>query len=282
MRITYHFTLGILFIIISCPAFAQQELETFPQSPYLVGHTNPALADVNCLYIAVILRGSYNEPNFSLTTKIENQLEDIFRDSDINVIGTNVDANSPLVTLAKKRFGSASNLRWKPANIPEFRVEVDLLNLADTDQFVFRLQTSFAKRVVLEDIPKANIRADVWTDEPVMSLVPSRELMDSIVAAAVGQAQTFIRSWSAVKIAHNRNEVNQTSLRSHRSSEREKVKAAQQQAIEYNFVASKNSQVFHKPGCPFAQKIASKNLVTYGSREEAIAAGKRPCKSCNP
>ena len=48
------------------------------------------------------------------------------------------------------------------------------------------------------------------------------------------------------------------------------------------FVASKNSQVFHRPDCKSAAKISAKNLVRYNTRDEAIQAGKRPCAECNP
>ncbi len=53
-------------------------------------------------------------------------------------------------------------------------------------------------------------------------------------------------------------------------------------AISDGYVASKNSQVFHKAGCKSAAKISEKNLVHYNSREEAIQAGKKPCHECNP
>jgi phosphatidylserine/phosphatidylglycerophosphate/cardiolipin synthase-like enzyme len=48
------------------------------------------------------------------------------------------------------------------------------------------------------------------------------------------------------------------------------------------FVASKNSQVFHKAACKSAAKISEKNLIKYSSRDEAIHGGKRPCGECNP
>jgi micrococcal nuclease len=51
---------------------------------------------------------------------------------------------------------------------------------------------------------------------------------------------------------------------------------------EHKYVASKSSNVFHKPECRWAKKISAQNLVTYKSKEEAIKAGKRPCKTCNP
>ena len=48
------------------------------------------------------------------------------------------------------------------------------------------------------------------------------------------------------------------------------------------YIASKNSQVFHRPECLYADKIAGYNKVRYNSREEAVKAGKRGCSGCKP
>ena len=48
------------------------------------------------------------------------------------------------------------------------------------------------------------------------------------------------------------------------------------------YVASKRSQVFHRPDCKSAAKISEQNLVRYNTRDEAIQAGKKPCHECNP
>ena len=53
-------------------------------------------------------------------------------------------------------------------------------------------------------------------------------------------------------------------------------------AVTTGYLASKNSGVFHKAGCKGAAKISEKNLVRYATREEAIQAGKKPCRECNP
>ena len=52
--------------------------------------------------------------------------------------------------------------------------------------------------------------------------------------------------------------------------------------VTEGYVASRNSQVFHKAGCKSAAKISEKNLVRYNTRDEAIQAGKKPCHECNP
>lgn len=48
------------------------------------------------------------------------------------------------------------------------------------------------------------------------------------------------------------------------------------------YVASKNREPFHYPWCRWAKKISPYNLQTFSSREEALRAGHRPCKICNP
>jgi phosphatidylserine/phosphatidylglycerophosphate/cardiolipin synthase-like enzyme len=48
------------------------------------------------------------------------------------------------------------------------------------------------------------------------------------------------------------------------------------------FVASVNSEVFHRPDCKGAKKIAVTNLLRYESREQAVKDGKRPCGECKP
>lgn len=48
------------------------------------------------------------------------------------------------------------------------------------------------------------------------------------------------------------------------------------------YVGSAQSDKFHYPGCRWAKKIKSGNLITFNSREEAINAGYGPCGTCNP
>ncbi|BER92722.1 MBL fold metallo-hydrolase [Atrimonas thermophila] len=50
----------------------------------------------------------------------------------------------------------------------------------------------------------------------------------------------------------------------------------------YQYVASKNSSVFHYPWCSYAQKIKPENKIYFSTREEAVASGRRPCKVCKP
>jgi len=48
------------------------------------------------------------------------------------------------------------------------------------------------------------------------------------------------------------------------------------------WIASKNSKVFHRADCSFVKSISDKNLVRFDSRQEADRTGRRPCKTCSP
>ena len=48
------------------------------------------------------------------------------------------------------------------------------------------------------------------------------------------------------------------------------------------YVASMNSDKFHKPSCRWAEKIYEQNKISFNSRESAINNGYQPCKVCNP
>jgi flagellar basal body-associated protein FliL len=53
-------------------------------------------------------------------------------------------------------------------------------------------------------------------------------------------------------------------------------------ALDYKYVGSKNSNIYHYPTCRAAQKIKPENLVTFNSAKEAQEKGYRPCKVCRP
>ena len=53
-------------------------------------------------------------------------------------------------------------------------------------------------------------------------------------------------------------------------------------AAESAYLASRNSEVFHRPGCASAAKIAPRNLLQFKTRDDAIGSGRRPCRVCEP
>ena len=53
-------------------------------------------------------------------------------------------------------------------------------------------------------------------------------------------------------------------------------------AICAEYWGSKNSNKYHYPTCPHAQRIKPQNLVIFNSSEDANKANYIPCKVCNP
>lgn len=49
-----------------------------------------------------------------------------------------------------------------------------------------------------------------------------------------------------------------------------------------HYVASSKGEPFHQPSCAAAARITAEHLQTYQTREEALKAGHRPCKTCQP
>ena len=48
------------------------------------------------------------------------------------------------------------------------------------------------------------------------------------------------------------------------------------------YIGNRNSHVFHYPSCPSAEEMREENRVTFPSREDALSAGFRPCRRCEP
>jgi micrococcal nuclease len=50
------------------------------------------------------------------------------------------------------------------------------------------------------------------------------------------------------------------------------------------YVASKKSKrfVFHRPDCPWAERIKTDNLIWFKTRDEALDSGYSPCRTCKP
>jgi len=268
-------TLAVLSFIFSNLALAQLDK---PEDKPLIANPNPALADVNCLYVTISTYPRFYwpiDPNILTEGQLERKIESVLRDSGI---GSCSDINSLMVAGAKKQFGSLSNLRIRQADFPAIRLDIDMLPLADSNQFVFRVQVSLSKKLSLGRNSAYHVMADVWKHEPVMRSTASVNLANDVTEAVLEQTRAFVAARTEAK----QSDVNQISPQYAKSSIEFKTKSVKQQNIESNYVASKNSEVFHKPDCPSAARISAENRVTYETRDEAIAAGKRPCKRCNP
>ncbi|MHC4131342.1 MAG: hypothetical protein ACYSR3_05010 [Planctomycetota bacterium] len=177
-----------------------------------------------------------------------------------------------------------SNEQPNASILPVLQIYINSLELKETEQTVFHIQTVFKTKVCLDEKPLRHIKADVWKTKPVMKAVSLHQLPTRITDEVLEQVQAFIFAYNAANSKHAESE-NKNILNTQRPAElspRQAASDALTQPIHSRFIASKNSKVFHNSECQWVQKIKSENLVIYNSREQVINAGKRPCKICNP
>jgi len=95
--------------------------------------------------------------------------------------------------------------------------------------------------------------------------------------------EAFIHAYIAANPPDKQSSDAKTTDTVSQTAQRQQAKPAAKPAVaKYNYDASKNSKVFHNPECSSAKRILQKNLIGYNRRNEALKAGRRPCKICKP
>lgn len=159
----------------------------------------------------------------------------------------------------------------------ELIVDVEILKVPDVNLFAVRIETAMARQMLLATGSEIIFIVPFPLGQTNIKFVSSDELPDYIEKSVSGHIDQFLRNYQATKSLQEKKDAQTGHAASDVNQPIQPVRVTKDV-----YVASKNSGVFHKPGCRWAQNISEENLVTYNSREEAIKAGKRPCKSCNP
>jgi hypothetical protein len=165
---------------------------------------------------------------------------------------------------------------------PELRVDIDVLRLDNSQQHIFRVQTSLARSVHLEARPSLGFQADVWKAKAAMQAVSVQNMSDTVTTVVLAQVDEFIADYRAANPPGRQPADANDIAALITAHSRQTKKPTKLTTAEHEFVASKNSKVFHKPTCSSAKRIKPGNLVTYGTKDKAAEAGKRPCKICKP
>ncbi len=162
-------------------------------------------------------------------------------------------------------------------NAPELRIEIDMLKLGDSRQYVFNIQTFLARTVHFRK--KVRLKADVWQTKTVMRAVSVEQMPAAVTQVVTDQIDTFIADY---KTANPKGTKPVKIEKAEPYAQKRILPVVKPPASSYQYVASKNSKVFHKFDCSSAKRIISANLIGYNDPDEAIRAGKRPCKICKP
>ena len=253
----YFILLAVVAGILYSSVWGEERLIEEDYGGVLIGRPHPALADIE--HFMVVIEPPDAEPN-------KDGL--VWKELEAKIINKLNEAGIKIMP------GIAGNI----LNIDELRVYIDMLKLTDSQQYVFCIQTSLARMV---NLPKHrfHIKADVWKTEPAMQAVSVQTMPDAVTNVVLEQVEAFIYAYLAANPSSKRpSDANDISI-----VLKAQVKpVAKSTAAKYEYVASKNSKVFHKPDCSSARRIKPENLTGYNSRAEAIKAGKRPCKRCKP
>jgi hypothetical protein len=258
----YYLGIAIVIGILSASVLGEVELPPPEDEPLLLAQPNPTLTGIRQLYIVILPPDA--EPNKDgLNWKnLEAAVESKISQSGIKIAHA-IQREHILRSLA----------------IPELRIDINMLKTEEPVQYIFHIETSLAKKVYLTKDASQRIKVALWKTEPTMQAVSAEGMPAAVTSAVLEQIEAFIHAHLAANPPHKRfSDANDVI-----ESEEEQVEpVAESTPAEYEYVASKNSKVFHKPDCIWVKRIKPENLVNYSSRDEAINAGKRPCGQCKP
>ncbi len=225
-----------------------------PSDPGLLITTDEALADVELLCVV-------------LATQQMPQVEQVI---DANGLKSRIEARLDGADIKHIEHGAGPGARLV--------VHIEGVAVPGSDKYVYRVQTSLNRQVLLTGRPDPQIQAEVWQTRPEMQVVAKAEAAEAMTTAALTQAEAFIAARKTARAS-----LAKTGSTAQKSSSPVPAGSQDPQAAsKYPFVASRSSSVFHRSDCRWAQNIADNNLVGYRTREEALQAGKRPCKTCKP
>jgi hypothetical protein len=262
MRVTHLLTPVVFSVIFSNLIFAQ------PQNPRIqqilgVEEPNHVLIAVSGRVVSITISFGDSEPNkYGLNAaEIKNIVVKKLTDNGFRII-----ERTPFT-----------------GTLPDLRINIGILKLESCGQCVISIGT-FVSYVVhpLNMDEFYAFPADTWKIESGLLAVAINEAPAEINDIVQKQVQMFIAACPPTVAVEKKNDVNQPRPQLRKVTEDKDTKPVKQQAVEAAFVASKNSQVFHKASCSSAKRISPNNLVSYATRDEAIAAGKKPCERCNP
>ncbi len=114
----------------------------------------------------------------------------------------------------------------------------------------------------------------IRTNLPLSFLCGGRKVPDDIEA---GTVQRLVDLLFSSQDHYKTRQIGASNTKKERPLNRENIGAEQP-----DFLANKNSDVYHVTDCKWAKKIKPANIIKFSGAQEAEAQNYLPCRSCNP
>jgi flagellar biosynthesis protein FlhF len=160
-------------------------------------------------------------------------------------------------------------------------VDIHLLLSAgakETDLFntIERLSTVNAHYLIFTKLDESTtfgnlVNLLIQTQLPLSFLTSGRQVPDSITTGSVGEIVKYLLASYLNDLRFSNSE---TPHQRHRTISNDRTGD--------EFVANKNSDVFHCPDCKWTQKIKPNNMITFSNVQDAKAQRFVPCRDCQP
>lgn len=257
MKIKTYYFIFIVATVFFCSAVSGWAEQSPPsKEPILISQSHPAFSGIDTLHVVVLQYGSKQDKDAQFYKQLKEDVKE-------KLCLAGIDLETP----------TADNILI----IPELRIYISMLVLEDSQQCVFHIRVALARAVCLKDTQSPVFKSEIWQAIPVMQTVSAENMTAKITDLVLEQIDGLIDLYKATNPLGK-----QLSEESINETDSSMATEKQIDATEHKYVASKSSDIFHKPDCRWAQNISKENLITYKSRDDAIKAGKRPCKTCNP
>jgi len=258
----YYPILVVITGILCVPVPGRIESPPLGNRSFLIGHPHPGLGGVDNLHVDILRLGTEPNKDGLIWEELQTKINNKFSEAGI-----------------KLTPGVAGNF----LEIPELRIYIDMLKLEDSQQYVFRVQTSLARSVCLTKERSPVFKADIWMVNPTMQPVSVRNMPSKVTNIVLEQVEVFILACKAANPPGKQPSDTRTRQNDSPSVSEKTLRPDLESADnKYEYVASKSSNIFHKPECRWAKNISAQNFVSYKNRDAAVKDGKRACKSCEP
>jgi len=270
--------LTVITTILSVPTLTNTSspLEDEPDA-ILIGQPHPELAGIDKLYVGIAVNKEYVGVTPGIDDPQKNGLA--WKELETRVMNKLLESGIKVVGNIKTVITVGLNI----SELSELRVDIDMLKLNDSQQYVYHIRTCLSRNAVLKHQPALGLKADIWKSDTVMQAALTENMPAEVTKVTLAQVDEFIADYRIANPPGAKyTDANDIATVLPVVPAVQPIPAVKPTTAKYKYIASKNSKVFHKSDCIWANRIKPINRVTYSTREQAIQAGKRPCKQCKP